>query len=215
MCIFSHAGLTCWQPWTDSWDVRPWPWLPYQLHTATVISTSSPPQWLMVVLIRSFQTIWSADTGKIFFGRRDEHTQPKQLQSIFTLGEGGSCNLIHICAIKLWCNMNHNLEGLGLALPHTSWEKCIHAPQSVCMWECVCVLPITPAINTRAPSVTESLGGCCTTLIGFRWSPRFLRSQQHRHTACVWEKSHRAWANKGGKKKMSDSSEVNMGRGQE
>lgn len=137
VCIFSHAGLTRWQPRTDSWDVRPRSWLPYQLHTATVISTLSPPQWVMTVLIRSFQTIWSVDTGKIFFGRHDERTQPKQLQSIFALGEGGSCNLIHICAIKLWCNMNHNLDGLGLALPHISWEKCIHAPQSVCM--CVCV----------------------------------------------------------------------------
>lgn len=37
---------------------------------------------------------------------------------------------------------------------------------------CVWVLPITPAINTRSPSVTEFLGGCSAAIIGCRWSPR-------------------------------------------
>lgn len=70
---------------------------------------------------------------------------------------------------------------------------------SVCIGVCVtvslcvymCALPISSAINTRDPSVTEFLGGCCSTLIGFRWSPWSLslspcRSAYH-HSLCVRE----------------------------
>lgn len=198
VCIFSRAGLTRWQPRTDSWDVRPRPWLPYQLHTATVISTSSLPQWLMIVLICSFQTIWSVDTGKIFFGRHDERTQPKQLQSIFALERED--RVISYTSVLSNCDVTWIIIWRDLAwLSLTRLEKSAFMHHNLCMCVCVCVANY-PGYKYKSPIRHRVFGWLLHHPNWFQMVPQIsLLGTAPSHSLCVREKP-QGRANKGGKK---------------
>lgn len=114
----------------------------------------------------------------------------------------GLCKCVHACVMS--------------ECKHKLWHTCVHikvyfyvfppvvfvSALCVCVCECVWVLPITPAINTRSPSVTEFLGGCSDAIIGFRWSPRSFSLCCSTITPPVWERKPQGRA--GGERKKKD-----------